>query len=214
VFQSPLVRVGRWRCPAEHPVFFDSGPSPDALFVFPREGVWIEHEGREPFVADANTVTYYNKGQLYRRRRLSTRGDQCEWFAVAPEAIAGTLSAHEPAAIDRPDAPFPFTRGPSDPDSYLRQRRVFHHVSQEQTPDRLFVEEAVLSILGDVSALAYAHDGAPPKPRPRGRRDIDLIEAARDVIARRFKDNLSLSEIAREVECAPPSSGCASPASI
>jgi AraC-like DNA-binding protein len=27
-----------------------------------------------------------------------------------------------------------------------------------------------------------------------------LVEAARDVIARRFKDNLSLSEVAREVE--------------
>ncbi|MEP6782735.1 MAG: hypothetical protein ABI983_03635, partial [Acidobacteriota bacterium] len=43
VFASPLVRVGRWRCPTDHPQFLDSGPSPDALFVFPREGVWIEH---------------------------------------------------------------------------------------------------------------------------------------------------------------------------
>jgi AraC family transcriptional regulator len=201
VFESPLVRIGRWRCPADHPIFVDSGPIPDALFVFPREGVWIEHEGREPFVADANTVTYYNKGQLYRRRRLSTRGDQCEWFAVAPDAIAGTLSAHEPAAIDRHESPFPFTRGPSDSGSYLRQRRVFHHVSRERNPDRLFVEEAVLSILGSVTALAYAHEAARPHARPRRHRDGDLVEAARDVIARRFTENLSLSEIAREVEC-------------
>jgi AraC family transcriptional regulator len=198
VFQSLLVRVGRWRCPADHPVFLDSGPTPDALFVFPREGVWIEHEGRDPFVADANTVTYYNKGQLYRRRKLSVRGDQCEWFAVAPAAIADTLSAYEPAAIDRPDSPFPFTHGPSDPQSYLRQRLVFHHVSAEPSPDRLFVEEAVLSILGDVTRLAYAHDGPRPKARPR-RRDVDLVEAARDVIASRFTENLSLSDIASEI---------------
>ncbi len=65
VFASPLVRVGRWRCPADHPQFVDSGPTPDALFVFPREGVWIKHDGGDPFVADANTVTYYNKGQSY-----------------------------------------------------------------------------------------------------------------------------------------------------
>jgi AraC family transcriptional regulator len=199
VFASPLVRVGRWRCPADHPQFVDSGPSSDALFVFPRESVWIEHDGRQPFVADANTVTYYNKGQCYRRRRLSARGDQCEWFAVAPEAIAETLSAHEPAAIDRPHVPFPFTRGPSDPESYFRQRMVFHHVCQEANPDRLFVEEAVLSVLADVTRLAYAHDGAPPAPRCRQRRDVDVIEAARDVIARRFKENLSLSDIARAV---------------
>lgn len=196
VFASPLVRVGRWRCPADHPQFDDSGPSPDALFAFPREGVWIEHDGREPFVADPNTVTYYNRGQCYRRRRLSARGDQCEWFAVAEEAIAETLAAHEPAAIDRPRSPFPFARGPSDADSYLRQRMVFHHVSSAANPDRLFVEEAVLAILGDVTRLAYLHDAAPAKPRVRPRRDVDVVEAARDFIARQFTENLSLSDIA------------------
>jgi AraC family transcriptional regulator len=198
VFESPLVRVGRWRCPSDHPHFLDSGPASDTLFVFPRESVWIEHQGREPFVADANTVTYYNKGQCYRRRQLSVRGDHCDWFAVAPEATAGTLSPHEPAAIDRLECPFPFTRGPSDSDSYLRQRMVFQHVSHEQNPDRLFVEEAVLAVLADVAALAYAHERPRAPARIRPRRDIDLVEAARDVIARRFKENLSLSEIARE----------------
>jgi AraC family transcriptional regulator len=200
VFASPLVRVGRWRCPAEHPVFVDSGPTPEALFVFPREGVWIQHEGAEPFVADANTVTYYNRGQAYTRRKLSHRGDQCEWFSVAPDAIAETLSAHEPAAIDRPEMPFTFTHGPSDPDTYLRQRMVFQHVSREQEPDRLFVEEAVLSILGDVTRLAYARQGVRRPVRARRRRDVDLVESARDAIARRFTENLSLSEIAREAE--------------
>ena len=97
----------------------------------PAEGVWIQHEGGHPFVADPNTVTYYNKGQRYRRQRLSDGGDHGEWYAVAPEAIADTLAAHDPAAIDRPDVPFQFTHGPSDPDSYLRQRLVFEHVSRE-----------------------------------------------------------------------------------
>ena len=30
---------------------------------------------------------------------------------------------------------------------------------------------------------------------------MDLVESARDVIARRFKENLSLADIARELEC-------------
>jgi AraC family transcriptional regulator len=201
VFQSPLVRIGRWRCPADNPHFVDSGPSSDALFVFPRESVWIEHEGRDAFVADPNTVTYYNKGQVYRRRKLGARGDQCEWFAVTPEAIAGTLAAHEPRAIDRPEAPVPFTHGPSDAESYLRQRMVFHHVAEESNADRLFVEEAVLLILGSVARLAYLHGSWRAKPRPRPHRDVDVIEAARDVIARRYTENLSLADIAREVDC-------------
>jgi len=201
VFQSPLVRIGRWRCPADHPQFVDSGPATDALFVFPRQSVWIEHEGRDPFIADANTVTYYNKGQIYRRRRLSALGDQCEWFAVSPDAIAETLSAHEPAAIARPESPFPFTHGPSDPGSYLRQRMVFHHVAEEDDPDRLFVEETVLSILGGIAGLAYAHEPSRAALRRRQRPDVDLVESARDVITRRFKENMSLADMARDVEC-------------
>ena len=200
VFQSPLVRVGRWRCPAEHPIFVDSGPIPDALFVFPRESVWIKHAGAEPFVADANTVTYYNRGQCYTRQKLSRRGDECEWFAVAPEAIAETLAAHEPAAIDRASRPFPFSHGPSDPGSYLRQRLIFEHVSREPVPDRLFVEEAVLAVLGDVTRLAYERQGVMQARRARHRRDVDVVEAARDLIARRFTANMSLGDIARDVE--------------
>ena len=198
VFASPLVQIGRWRCPVEHPHFVDSGPVPDTLFVFPRQGVWIEHEGRAPFVADANTVTYYNKGQRYRRRRLSQSGDHCEWFAMAPDAIADALSAHDPAARDRPERPFSFSHGPSDPDSYLRQRMVFEHVSREAVPDRLYVEETMCSVLGAVSGLAYGHTPRISTTHVR-RQPVDAIEAARDVIANRFRENLSLSEIAREV---------------
>jgi AraC-like DNA-binding protein len=196
VFSSPLVRVGRWRCPVDHPDFVDSGPSSDALFVFPRNSVWIQHDGAEPFVADANTVTYYNKGQCYRRRQLSAWGDSCEWFVVAPEAIAESLSAYEPGAIDCPHRPFRFTHGPSDPDSYLRQRLVFEHVSREANADRLYVEEAVLSILAEVTRLAYAHHVPVSDKR---RTEIDIVEAARDLIATRFTENLSLSDVAAAV---------------
>lgn len=200
VFTSPLVRVGRWRCPAENPIFTNSGPISEALFAFPREGVWIQHDGAAPFVADANTVTYYNKGQSYTRRKLGAWGDQCEWFGVAPAAIAETLSAHEPAVMDRPHRPFRFTHGPSNPQSYLRQRMVFEHVSREGVADRLFVEEAVLSIFDDVTALAYGRREAAPPKRTRLRREVDLAEAAREVIAANFKCNLSLSDIARSVD--------------
>jgi hypothetical protein len=50
VFASPLMQIGRWRCPADHPHFLDSGPASDALFVFPRKSVWIQHDGGRPFV--------------------------------------------------------------------------------------------------------------------------------------------------------------------
>jgi len=199
LFASSIVRVGRWRCPAEHPQFRDSGPASEHLFVFPREGVWICHDGAPPFVADPNTVTFYNQGQVYTRRRLSPRGDRCDWFAVDGAAIAGTLGGTDAASTARQASPFPFSHGPSDEQSYLRQRAVFAHVSREPRPDRLFVEETVLSVLGAVAALAFARKGAAPRPAALPRRDVEASEAARDVLARRFAQDLSLAGIAAEV---------------
>jgi AraC-like DNA-binding protein len=198
LYQAPLLRIGRWRCPATHPCFRDSGPVSETLFVFPRDSVTIQHEGAAPFVADANTVTYYNAGQPCRRSRLSAWGDRCEWFAFSPTIVAESLAMHEPAAKDRLDRPFRFSHGPADPDSYLRQRLVFEHVSREPVPDRLFVEETMCDVLTRVTGIAYGRLGVMARRRQGStRRDIDIAEAARDVIARNYRRPLSLDDIAR-----------------
>lgn len=198
LYESSLLRVGRWRCPTEHPDFCDSGPVSETLFVFPRESVWIQHEGAEPFVADANTVTYYNAGQRYRRSRLSAWGDRCEWFAMSPQVTAEALALHDPAAKDRPDRPFAFSRGPADAGSYLQQRLVFAHITRERAPDRLYVEETMLNVFGRVTASAYRQH--PARARRRlANQERDLVEGARQTIALGFQRDLSLSEIAGTV---------------
>jgi AraC-like DNA-binding protein len=196
-FSSPLVRVGSWRCPADHPAFAASGPTSEAFFVFPREAVWIRHADAPAFVADRNTVTFYNPGQYYERQRLGLRGDRCEWFAVAPAALADVLAD---AAVEAGGGggPFPFTHGPGDPQSYLRQRTVFEHVCRETTPDALFVEETMLDVLG---AVARSADRQPPRPRRarRGCHDRDPVEAARSILAARYAERLSLTDLAATV---------------
>jgi AraC-like DNA-binding protein len=169
---------------------------PETLFVFPRESVWIQHEGGRAFVADANTVTYYNAGQRYRRSRLSAWGDRCEWFAFSALAVTETLAAYEPAVRDRIDRPFRFSHGPADSSSYLQQRLIVEHVTREPRPDRLYVEEAILEVLERVAAGAYEQHELPAGRSARAGRDVDLAEAARDVIARRYRIDLSLADIA------------------
>jgi AraC family transcriptional regulator len=199
LFASEVTTVGRWRCPVGHPLFRDSGPARRYLFCFPRTSVWIQHDGGEPFVADPNTVTYYNQGQSYRRMALSARGDRGDWFAVAPHVIAELLSAWDPAARDRHDRPFTFSHGPCDADTYLLQRGVFEHVTRERSPDTLFVEESVLHILSRTAALAYAGADIEQAAGTR-RRARDLAEAARAVVASRFDEPLTLPTIARLVD--------------
>jgi AraC-like DNA-binding protein len=196
LYESPLLRIGRWRCPASHPWFVNSGPVAEACFVFPREPVWIAHEHERPFVADANTVTYYNTGQCYERRRLGDRGDRCEWFALADDAMRDSLAAVDPDVRGRDERPFTFTHGPADPASYLLQRTIVEHVRREVNPDRLFVEESALQVFARVTAMACREGSAADGPRP-GRSRVDLAEAARSHVARRFEEGFSLTDLAR-----------------
>jgi AraC family transcriptional regulator len=211
LFEGEVATVGRWRCPVAHPIFRDSGPAHRYLFCFPRTSVWIQHEGGTPFVADPNVVTYYNRGQAYRRFPLSDAGDHGDWFALQPHVIAETLAMWEPSAIERDDRPFAFSHGPCDSATYLLQRAVFEHVNREQRsvasgtrgvaqgrPDALFVEESVLDVLSRVSGLAYGHLRQHTSQGSGRRRE--LAEAARAVLAQRFAESLSLSAIARLVD--------------
>ena len=201
LFSTTLVTVGRWRCPPWHPVFADSGPARAHLFVFPRTSVFIQHEGGPRFVADPATVTYYNRGQRYRRGPLSPAGDRGEWFAVAPSVLAEVLSRHEPSARDRGDRLFAITHGPSDRQSYLEQRAVFEHVCREPAPDPLFVDETMLGVLDRVTGLTTWRKSAPAAAGARARRDV--AERAREVLARRYTERASLEELARAASCSP-----------
>src|SRR5882724_2819272 len=57
VFESPLVRIGAFRCDRDYPGFQDTGPADNDCFVFPRTAVGIEHEHEPPFAANPNVVT-------------------------------------------------------------------------------------------------------------------------------------------------------------
>jgi AraC family transcriptional regulator len=199
LFEGEVATIGRWRCPVAHPIFRDSGPARRYLFCFPRTSVWIQHEGGTAFVADPNIVTFYNRGQLYRRFQLSREGDYGDWFALHPHVIAETLASWDPSAAEREDRPFTFSHGPCDAATYLLQRAVFEHVNRDERPDALFVEESVLDVLSRVSGLAYGQTVRQGALQSSGRRR-ELAEAARAVLAQRFAESLSLAAIARLVD--------------
>jgi AraC family transcriptional regulator len=190
VFDGGLIRIGRWRLPASHPDFRDSGPTRGYLVVFPRTSAWIQHAGGRPFVADANIVTFYNRDQVYTRRAIAPWGDRCEYYAVAPALLRQIVGAWDPDASEAPERIIRFTHGPSDAPAYLAQRRVYAHVRREARPDALFVEETMVGVLTRIFGHAY---GA---ARPVAAPPRDVVEHAREVMARRFASRLTLSELA------------------
>jgi AraC family transcriptional regulator len=195
LFASSTVTVGRWRCPVDHPCFTDSGPAGGHLVCFPRTAVWIQHDGGRRFLADPNLVTFYNDGQRYLRRAFHPAGDHTDWFAVAPGAVADAMRDVDPAVDDRGPRPFSSAHGPSDPHTYLLQRTVVEHVSRDTPADALFVEEAVLAVLARVvrAATPMTSDARPQAPDP--------VAHVRAVLAERFRDDLSLADLARMAGC-------------
>lgn len=198
VFASPVLEIGKFRVRPGDARFHDSGPIQRHIVVFPRTVVKITHEGGEPFVAGPDVVTFYNRGQVYRRDSVHAQPDRCEWFAFSPDVLAGALADLDPAAADRPDAPFRLPSGPSDPRSYLEQRRIVDALSRGELSEPLEVEEKMVGVLRRLLAAAFG----PPAPAGPGARagDRDLVDAAREELSRSFRRPASLAGVARALD--------------
>lgn len=197
LYESPVLRIGKFRVGPDHPRFHDSGPAENHIFVFPRTLVRIQHEGAESFLAGPDVVTYYNRGQVYRRDAVEGRPDRCEWFAFDDGVLTEALASRDPGAADRPERPFLFSHGPADPVAYLRQRRIVQALSRGDARESLEVEETLLEVLDRIlRARELAPGAAAGRRRPQRPRERDLADAARVELGRIPGDRRSLTEIA------------------
>jgi AraC family transcriptional regulator len=190
IFAGEILKIGRWRLPAGHPRYVDSGPTRHYLFVFPRTTGWIQHAGERAFVVDPNVVTFYNQHQEYTRRSISPQGDHSDYYAIQPHVLRQVVAAWDQAAAESHDRIMRLTHGPSDPATYWRQRMVYTQV-RHGSADPLFVEETMLAVLTRLMELAYGQ-----QPESTGRR-VELVEHAREIIAAHFTSPLTLTALAR-----------------
>ena len=134
--------------------------------VFPRSHVLIEQDGARPVLTTPNHVVFYKPHQLYRRGLRDPLGDRCVWLEASP------------AVFEVPDAP----AGPCAPGTFLLALALARHLDLEPVPDRLLAEEAALRLLA-VGA-------------PAAGRSSELSEAAKEWLAERFDQPLSLAAVA------------------
>jgi AraC-like DNA-binding protein len=186
---SDVTMVGVWRCPPDSQWFRDSGPARNHVFVFPRTILRIVHARKGAVVTDPGVVTLYNRGDDYRREALCGRGDECEWFSVAPEILEEAVHGVPGAAGEA--RPFPVSHVFSTNAVFLQQRRVVSALLCGQPLDPLCVEEAVLNLLdglvsqslhGPVSNVTERH--------------VQLVCRARRILAARFTERLRLAQLA------------------
>jgi AraC family transcriptional regulator len=200
IYQTNLLSVGLFRCHPGHPMFEDSGPIKGDLLVFPRTSVYIQHVSGEPIVTSPNVVMFYNTGQVYRRYKISERGDHCEWFAFDRKVILDALQAFDAKIDIHPDQPFRLTHGLSDTSCYLLQRKVVEHLLDAAQPDKLSIEETMLRVLE--RTLESAYRGERPRREDRSGQG-ERVRAVQAAIASRFTEELTLENLAVEFGYSP-----------
>lgn len=187
LFRSDTAAVAQFRCPANHPLFHDSGPASNHTFVFPRTVTSITRADGTQFVGSPNVVSFYNQHDTYRREAIS-RLDASDWYVVADEILFDAIAEFAPVARDRPFR-FPFT--PVDTSIYVEQRRLFDRLAAN-TIDTAEVEETVLRLLGRVLTAAYRKQ--PERIAPGVRRAV--IETQR-ALGKNAEANVRLRDLAR-----------------
>ena len=205
LFRTDVVTIGRFRCPIGHARFRDSGPIRQSCFVFPRTSVVIEHEGQRPFVTDPTLATLYNTGQRYERRAISADGDRCDWYGVSADLLRDVVRPLDPRAADAPAGAMRYDRTTIDAALYLDQRRLFDAVARSEPLEPLEIEERVVVLLNRVVRSAYAQRPAPERVRTSRAAStrIDVVDAAREFLARTFTERVGLKAIARAAGCSP-----------
>ncbi len=192
------VTVGEFRCAPSFANFRGAGAITGHTFVFPRRGVWIQHEGAPPFVADPTRITLYNPGQPYERRALDPEGDHSDWIALSEDVVRDVVARFDAPAADSPSRALRYAHAPSRSDVYLAQRRLQHYVRRTPAPDLLLVEEAAVTLFARTIANPYSHLAGPERPRSRlTARNRQAVEDVRAFLNRTYAENDPLATIAR-----------------
>ncbi len=202
IYSGTYFAIGQFRRGPNHPDFGGPHLIGGTLVVFPRTSVTITHAGKDPVVADPNTVMFYNDGQIYSRSKLSDRGDLCEWFGFDSRLVVDAIRAFDAHVDDHPFEPFLFSYSPSDTTSYLLQRLVVDHILRGQQLDYLFIEETVMQVLNRVIGTSYSHRGIFPS-KARVSAEKDVVDAIQKVLAGNFEQNPSLEQIATQLNYSP-----------
>lgn len=206
LFRSPLVAVYDIDCYAPRgdrsAEEFSSGHS----VVFPRSGVFIKHASKQnQLVAECTRVLFFNRDESYRVSHPVADGDSCTSIHFSQSPLIDFISSVDPSIEDSPDWPFRSAAADCSASIALNLHRLRQLLLNRRQVDRLAVEEICASLLAETVASANQRRGVVRQPIRAVTQQAhrDLVDAARIVLARRFRDKPSLGELARAVFSSP-----------
>jgi AraC-like DNA-binding protein len=204
LYFSEDLRLGEMRCPAVDDLWVLECCEDTPLVALPETSAWIVKDGLDPIVANPNQVIFHNVHRPYRRLPLNPKGYDVSFIAIEPPLLREIA-----AEVDPPSEAGPHVFGqevaPLDRGSFTLKHELLEHLRSEQPADQLFVRETLFRILARlmVGVRTEEPDGA-RAVRPRTNRERRrVVEEAKALLTERFKEGLSLQEIARGIHVSP-----------
>jgi AraC family transcriptional regulator len=206
LFRSPLVAIYDKDCCAPRGCLSSEEQSINHSLVFPRSGVFIKKvSNKDQVVAESTRVLFFNRHETYRVWHPIAGGDTCTAIHFDEEALIDFLLSMDPFVADSAGRPFRSATAASSAYAALHLQRLRRLLLSHAQPAPLVVEEICASLLANSIAGADQTRGATRQPMRAATRQAhhDLVDAARVVLASRFRDKLSLGELARAVFSSP-----------
>jgi AraC-like DNA-binding protein len=165
-----------------------------------RHGAFCRHLGPRSVTADVNQAVFFSKESTYRVSHPTDCGDRGTVFTPSPRVLNEIIRELDPSIAERSDAPFPFVTGPCHSGVFWRHREL------ECAPlEPLWADVTALQLIADVLTAAFARHGLSRKFRRNGTDTdhADRAEAAKNYLAGRLGERITLDEIARGVHASP-----------
>jgi AraC-like DNA-binding protein len=193
-----------FRCRARVEPAGKEEPNPTHSIVFVRRGVFVRTDRDGTNVADANQILFFNEGQPYRYAHPVPGGDDCTILTLDEECARAAVQRFVRPGPRDPDGPFPVNHALLTP----RAAQLHHEllaVSSEPCDASGFAAEDIVADLIDesLSALHGATGTRTRRPRSRGARQRDAVEAVKLILSRSIGAPPSLAELAAAVGCSP-----------
>lgn len=204
LFRSSLVTVSDWRCRPTNTAFGEEEESSGQVLVFPRTGLFVERRSGRDAIADSTRVHFFNRNETYRVAHPVAGGDDCTSIRFDDRALIDLLAHDDPSVTDRA-SPFRLSSAGSTAAMALVLHRLRRNLLAESTIDALAIEEDAAFLLSEASASSSRLDGRAIQPRRLATRKAhrELAQAARLVLAKSFREKVTLSSLARAVFSSP-----------
>jgi len=192
---TPVGEIREWVCAGHDTARGEMEVSESWSVVVTRRGAFARDDGAATDFLAPGAASFWNLGESYSLSHPVKGGDHCTVFRLSEQTMRAMLAGS--AAQDAESPRFSTRAQRLGGKAYLLHRRALQ-AARADLPDELEVEESMLEFL----SAAYPTTASKSSPNVAAS-SRHLARAAEEVVASRFRQHLTLDEVARDVGCSP-----------